>query len=214
MRGGPRPLLALAALGAIAIACSEPSDPVALPTARPQEQSELFVEQVPISHDEIGAAIEPEAENEAPAPPAPQTSPKPPRTPRTPSVASREPTQASAAADSHVPLDALLRTPLEPGPPKNPLVLGEPGEAPVAAAPPSSGLDRWKDRVRIESHSEPYGVSGPRQGTLSQTDAGVRIPVDDSISVNGGLHVDQRDQRGAPQPERDSRPQVGVEIKF
>src|SRR5262249_54512356 len=123
-------------------------------------------------------------------------------------------TQASPMAESHVPLDVLLRTPLEPGPPKNPLVLGEPGEAPVAVAPPASGLDRWKDPVRLQRPSEPYGISGPRQGTISQTEAGVRIPVDDSISVNGGVRVDQRDVPGVQQPERVSRPEVGVEIKF
>jgi len=212
MRGGPIPVLGLVALAAIATACSEPSDPVALPTARPEEQSALFVEQVPISHDEIGAAVEPE--DATPATPVPTTvPPKPPRAPRSPAVASRESAEASLTAESHIPLDVLLRTPLEPGPPKNPLVLGDPGEAP-AAAPPSSGLDRWADHVRIERHSEPYGVPGPRQGTVSQTDAGVRIPVDDSISVSGGVHVDQRNQPGTPQSERDSRPQVGVEIKF
>ena len=207
-------MLALAALGAIAIACPESSDPVALPTARPQEQSELFVEQVPISHDEIGASVEPVTESEAvAATTAPATaSAKPPRR-RPPAVASADAAKAPVA-ESHVPLDVLLRTPLEPGPPKNPLVLGQPGEAPVAAAPPPSELDRWKDRVQVERHSEPYGVPGPRQGTVSQTDAGVRIPVDDSISISGGVHVDQRDEPGGKQPERDSRPQVGVEIKF
>ncbi|HVN39106.1 MAG TPA: hypothetical protein VMW19_13140 [Myxococcota bacterium] len=212
---GFRTALALAALGAIATACEEASDPVALPTTRAQEQSELFVEQVPISQEEIGAAVLPEARNETPASPAPRTSRRmPPRPPRAPAVTSPEAAAESPHAESQVPLDVLLRTPLEPGPPKNPLVLGEPGEPPVAAAPPASGLERWKDSVRIERHSESYGVTGPRQGTLSQTEAGVRIPVDDSISVNGGVRVDQREQPGAPPPERISGPQVGVEIKF
>ena len=218
MRVESCPLLALAAiaLGAVAIACSEPSDPVALPTARPQAQSELFVEQVPISHDEIGAANESHPGSETPPSPATESSvaANSPRVPRTKAIAGREPATPSPTAESRVPLDLLLRTPLEPGPPKNPLVLGDPGDAPVAAGPPSSGLDRWRDRVRIERHSESYGVPGPRQGTVSQTDAGVRIPVDDSISVNGGVRVDQRDEPGVKQPERDSRPQVGVEIKF
>jgi hypothetical protein len=224
--GAVRSLLALSAFGALAASCSESSDPVALPVPRPEEQSALFVEQDPISHDELGipepAAAEADASADATPAPAPEpSSPQPVRAPRARAVAGASAVTPSPAAvtpspapESHPPLDVLLRTPLEPGPPKNPLVLGEPGEAPVAAGPPAGDLDRWKDRVRIERRSEPYGVSGPRQGTVSQTEAGVRVPVDDSISVNGGVRVDQREEPGAPQPERVSRPQVGVEIKF
>jgi len=217
MRGGLLRVLALRTAVALgALACSEPSDPVALPTVRPAEQSQLFAEQAPISHVEIGAAPEPGRADASPRSPepAPTSIPEGSRPLHSTAVAMREAVAAFPAPESHLPLDVLLRTPLEPGPPKSPLILGEPGEAPVAAAPPASGLDGWKDRVRIERYSEPYGVPGPRQGTVSQTEAGVRIPVDDSISVNGGVRVDQRDEPGVHQPERVSRPQVGVEIKF
>ena len=75
-------------------------------------------------------------------------------------------------------------------------------------------LEEWKDRVRLERHTEATGPAGPKQGSVSQTDAGVRIPVDESVSLEGGVRVDQRDDPKAEEPVRKSIPRVGVEVRF
>ena len=193
-----------ASLVALAGACSDAPEALPLPAPPVEEQSALFIEEVPISVEELGV------------PDAPSPESKPPRSAR----ASRKTPVASQAAETpappagvHVPLEALLRTPLASGPPKVPLDLRE---KPVAAGPHTApgALDRWKDRVRVEQHSEPIGPSGPRQGTVSQTDAGLRIPVDESVSLEGGVRVDQRAEPDLERPQRTSMPRVGVEVKF
>ena len=68
--------------------------------------------------------------------------------------------------------------------------------------------------MHVERRSEPIGRAGPRQGTYSETEASVRVPVDDSVSLEGGVRVDQRNEPGSEDPERRSIPRVGVEVTF
>jgi hypothetical protein len=144
---------------------------------------------------------------EAPAPPRPKGAKAAAR----PRVETTEP----ATENPVVPLDALLRTPGSPGRTPSPLDPRELGGKPVAAGTPPPGVfEEWKDRVRVERHTEPTGPAGPKQGSVSQTDAGLRIPVDESVSLEGGVRVDQRDDPKAEEPVRKSMPRVGVEVRF
>jgi hypothetical protein len=144
--------------------------------------------------------------------PADQSSPavapdaREPLAARPSSQAPREP------AESHVPLEVLLRTPQGSSPPPAPDRLGQPAASAPGASP--GALDWWKQRVHVEQRSDPIGPAGPRQGSVTQTEAGLRIPIDDSASIEGGVRVDQRDQPGLEQPERSSSPRVGVKVEF
>ena len=89
-----------------------------------------------------------------------------------------------------------------------------PTESGKASTPERSTLDRLRDSVHLESRSEPIGPKGPRQGKRSETDAGIRVPLDDAVSVEGGVRVDRREDPGLPEAERKSTPRVGVEVKF
>ena len=144
---------------------------------------------------------------EAPAPPPPKVAKAAAR----PRVETTEP----APENPVVPLDALLRTPGGSGRTPSPLDPRELEDRPAAAGPPPPGVfEEWKDRVRVERHTEATGPAGPKQGSVSQTDAGVRIPVDASVSLEGGVRVDQRDDPKAEEPVRKSMPRVGVEVRF
>jgi len=118
--------------------------------------------------------------------------------------------------ESHVPLESLMRAPRASGrslePPLDLRGLREPSSPPVIAPP--TALDRWRGRVRLNRRSEAIGPAGPRQGTLSETEAGLRVPLDDSVSLEGGVRVDQREEPGVEAPERKSSPRVGVEVRF
>jgi hypothetical protein len=138
----------------------------------------------------------------------------PAQIPSTPSdAASVERVEPPAAV--HLPLETLLRT-LDVPPPARSLDLEALAREPVASAPPapSGALELWKDRVRLQRRSQPFGPAGPRQGTHSETQASLRVPVDESLSVEGGVRVDQRDEPGDEEPERLSIPRVGVEVRF
>ena len=122
-----------------------------------------------------------------------------------------ETTDAPAAA--HLPLEVLLRTPPGASRSPSPLDARELDDRPVAAAPPGV-FEEWRDRVRVARRTEATGPAGPKQGSVSQTDAGVRVPVDDSVSLEGGVRVDQRDAPDAEAPVRKPMPRVGVEVRF
>lgn len=144
---------------------------------------------------------------EAPAPPRPEAAKAAAR----PRVETTEPPTENQV----VPLDALLRMPGGAGRTPSPLDPRELEDKPVAAGlPPPGVLEEWKERVRLERHTEAMGRAGPKQGSVSQTDAGVRIPVDESVSLEGGVRVDQRDDPKAEEPVRKSIPRVGVEVRF
>jgi hypothetical protein len=115
-------------------------------------------------------------------------------------------------AEAHVPLETLLRTPPVAAAP--PLHLPLPDGEPAAVAPPPGVLDGWKDRVRVERRTEATGHAGPKQGSVSQTDAGLRVPVDDAVSLEGGVRVDSREDPEAEAPVRQSMPRVGIEVRF
>ena len=143
-------------------------------------------------------------------PPAATARPRPKRS-------ASAPTPETVSAEDHVPLESLLRAPQEAGSsPKPPLDLSKASDAdePLPVPPPFGGLERWKDRVHVERRSDPIGRPGPKQGTYSETEAGVRVPVDESVSLEGGVRVDSRSEPGAEEPERESIPRVGVEVKF
>jgi hypothetical protein len=169
------------------------------------EQSELFAEAVPIA-----AAVAPVPET----PPA-ETPPPAPRkkSSRDAAAANAGPEKSAAPQDSHLPLESLLRTPGVVGAPSRPLDLEDDPESPSSARQPGA-LDEWKDRVRVKRSQESIGHAGPRQGTVSHTEAGLRVPVDDAVSLEGGVRVDSRDEPGLAEPERSSIPRVGVEVKF
>ncbi len=87
-------------------------------------------------------------------------------------------------------------------------------DAKTTAATEPGAIDRLKNQVHVDTRSEPIGPKGPRQGTRSETDAGIRVPLDESVSVEGGVRVDQRKDPSLEEPERKSTPRVGVEVRF
>ena len=124
------------------------------------------------------------------------------------------PTTATAKKDpDHPPLDALLRARYEPPPESTTVDLSADPVKPVPKPP--RALDHLGDSIRLERRGEAIGPAGPRQGTAWETDAGVKIPVDKSISLEGGVRVESREEPGAKQKEEARRtPKVGVEVRF
>ena len=69
----------------------------------------------------------------------------------------------------------------------------------AVAAPPSpsrGALDRLGEASALERRSEPIGPAGPRQGTPRRRRRALRIPVDKSVSLEGGVRVDSREEPG------------------
>lgn len=202
----------LLATGAVVAAGSSDAVPEARPV--PSRQTEVASQ---IVVEEALTAVE--------APPAPDD-PTPPGEPFHSALAplSRESGAGeSASAEgpapptrSDVPLESLLRAPPACRPLELPLDLRVFREESVAPRVPASpgALDRWKDRVRVKRRSDAIGPAGPRQGTVYETEAGLRFPLDDSLSLEGGVRVDQRDKPGVEEPDRKSTPRVGVEMRF
>jgi hypothetical protein len=117
-------------------------------------------------------------------------------------------------SEDHPPLDVLLRAPDAPRAESKPIDLAPPpGNAPTPKPAPGA-LDRLGQNIRLERRKEAIGISGPRQGTLYETEAGLRIPVDSAISLEGGVRVDTREEPGAEEADRRSTPRVGVEVRF
>jgi hypothetical protein len=121
--------------------------------------------------------------------------------------------KATAEAPEHPPLDILLKQPEWTEPRESPIDLSRGAPDPAASSDPGL-LDRWREHVRLERHSEDVGPAGPRQGKVSETEAALRIPVDESVSLEGGVRVDSREDPGLEEPVRRSTPRVGVEVKF
>jgi hypothetical protein len=125
--------------------------------------------------------------------------------------------EPAASAIVHLPLDALLRAPDLPAPAAPPptveFEVPEAPAKPVEPKPPGT-LDRLGHSIRLEGRKNTIGVNGPRQGTFTETEAGLRIPVDRSISLEGGVRVDSRSEPGAKEADRRSTPRVGVEVRF
>lgn len=157
--------------------------------------------------------------------PLPLSPPELERPYRTPPPVEAPPKQASneeAVEQPHAPLDALLdlsdRVPrgapaaAEP----RPVDLQNDPEAPqpAATAVEPGAIDRLKNQVHVDRRSQAIGPAGPRQGTRSETDAGIRVPLDEDVSLEGGVRVEQREEPGRETPERKSTPRVGVEVRF
>lgn len=113
-----------------------------------------------------------------------------------------------------VPLEALLRTP-SAKPPPAPLDLRAPAPTESGAVPADRGVtDAVRERVRVDRRSEAIGQPGPDQGTYSETDASVDVPVGERVKLRGGVRVEERDQPAEERRERESTPRVGVEVQF
>jgi hypothetical protein len=142
----------------------------------------------------------------------------------TPPPVEAPPQQARSeeAEPQYAPLDALLD--LSDRVPRGAPAAAEPRsvdlqpepEAPEPAATASEpgAIDRLKNQVHVDRRSQAIGPKGPRQGTRSETDAGIRVPLDDDVSLEGGVRVDERNEPGQEAPERKSTPRVGVEVRF
>jgi hypothetical protein len=132
-----------------------------------------------------------------------------------PTRTAKAPSAPAPAAAEHPPLDALFRAPQAKAAATSTAVdLGpQPPDAPLVPKPPGA-LDRLGQSIRLERRSEAIGPAGPRQGTVFETEAGLRIPVDKAVSIEGGVRVDSREEPGAKEPDRRSAPRVGVEVRF
>lgn len=196
--------LVVCALAFLAAGCSEPAPDAAPAPALP-----------PV------AAVEPALETPVPdATPAPplDATPLAPDATALPDALPAAAAPQTATAENHLPLESLLLPPGSGPPAKKqaPLDLSKAsakGE-PLPVPPPYGGIERWKDRLRLERRSDPIGRPGAKQGTYSETEAGVRLPVDDAVSLEGGVRVDSRSEPGGDEPQRQSIPRVGVEVKF
>jgi hypothetical protein len=155
----------------------------------------------------------PPLEIEVPAPPKPQIAAAPrPKTRGRPSSVPPAPT--AKQEPEHPSLDELFRARYEPGAESSQIDLAAPEPTPPVTPKPPRALDRLGNRIRLERRGEAIGPAGPRQGTAWETDAGLRIPVGESISLEGGVRVDSRDEPGK-EPEKSRRtPRVGVEVRF
>jgi hypothetical protein len=213
-------LLAATVLAAALWGCERaepPGAPAPAETAGPGEPA-----QVPAVAAEPAAVVLPPFDPSLPslelqpAPPphdARAAAPKPHRKP-----APEKPAATTAKAEpDHPSLEALFRTPYPAHSESTSieLVLHPPAPTakPVAPKPPHA-LDRLGDNIRLERRGEAIGPAGPRQGTAWETDAALRIPVDESVSLEGGVRVDSRDEPGAKAAPARKTPRVGVEVRF
>ena len=200
-RGEPAPVAA-PAIGSEAIAPENDAVALADPTA-PEAVGPPF------------APIEPQPDLALPPIPGEGAPASPPR--RTPTPRQKADIAAAVAepAVDHPSLDVLLRAPDPPQPEPKPLDLAPPPAAAASQPKPAPGaLDRLGENIRLERRKEPIGVAGPRQGTLYETEAGLRIPVDSAVSLEGGVRVDTREEPGVEKADRRSTPRVGVEVRF
>jgi hypothetical protein len=210
---------AIAALAAALLFGCERADP-----ASPERVDALAevppAEVPPVEHEGADGVVIPPFDPSLPAlrlQPAPvaghprKQEPPPIRPTRT----AKAPSAPAPAAAAHPPLDALFRAPQPEAASSSAAVdLGPlPPDATIVPKPPGA-LDRLGQSIRLERRSEQIGPAGPRQGTVFETEAGVRIPVDKTVSIEGGVRVDSREEPGAKQPDRRSAPRVGVEVRF
>jgi len=213
---------ALAAAAAALLCACERSEPAPAASAPPAEAAPSEVAAAaPAEPEASGPVVIPPfdpslptlaLEPPAPVPPRPIAAKPPERSPRR----AESPTATAAAEPAHPPLDALLRAPHLPRTEPSTVDLDlSPTSAEARPAPkPPGALDQLGRRIRLEQRKDAIGPAGPRQGTLYETEAGLRIPVDQSISLEGGVRVNSRDEPGAKQPDRRSTPRVGVEVRF
>jgi hypothetical protein len=218
MGSTPRIWARAAAAAALCCAC-ERAEPAQTAAPAPEPQTDAVALADPTAPEVAGVPtldpVQPPADLALPPIPGERA----PAQPARPHPASHKADIAAAVAEpaiDHPPLDVLLRAPELP-PAEEPLDLAAPppaAAAPTQPKPVSGALDRLGQNIRLDSRKEPIGLSGPRQGTLYETEAGLRIPVDSAVSLEGGVRVDTREQPGAREPDRRSTPRVGVEVRF
>ena len=207
---------------ALALLACEPAEPEVDPTAPVETAApDSIVEELPPAVQErlapeLAAApptSEPSKTAKAQKPPAEATRPSAAPTAAAAAVAAAK---ATSEEPEHPSLDILLKQP-PAAPPERPSTIdlsrGSPDPAASGAGDPGT-LERWKEHVRLERRTEQIGPAGPRQGTVSETEAALKIPVDESVSLEGGVRVDSREEPSAKEPVRRSTPRVGVEVKF
>jgi hypothetical protein len=205
-------LALLALVAGAAVACSDATPELgaipSFPLPDAEQATQIVVEATPELVEVLSAVQDPTPPVEIPRSPAALSN-------RSSTRAKARAAQA-APAESYVPLESLLRAPHASGSTAAPLDLGALSQPSVSSGPPTPPgvLDDWKQRVRVARRSEPIGRAGAKQGTLSQTDVSLRIPVDQSVSLEGGVRVDQRDEPADEEPVRKSIPRVGVEVRF
>lgn len=133
----------------------------------------------------------------------------------TPARAESEATSAAeGTTEAPVPaLEDLMRLPASSQPRSRDLLADIPPPPPDATPEERAA---WRERIRIERRSSEIGPSGPRQGTYSETDAAVRVPVSDRVQLEGGVRVNEREEPGRESREGDrgSSSRVGVEVQF
>ena len=207
-----------AACAAIALIACEPAGPESAPPAPVESAApDSIVDELPPAVQE-DLAPELPAAPPTPAQPKESESPPPeatrPKAAATAAIAAVAAAKATARDSEHPPLDILLKQPgqMQTGG-SSTIDLSRGAPDPATASDPGL-LDRWRDHVRVERHTEAAGPSGPRQSTVSETEAALRIPVDKSVSLEGGVRVDSREDPGVKEPVRKSTPRVGVEVKF
>ncbi len=197
----------------------ERGEPAPAPSAPPDE---VAAPAPPTAPTASGAVVIPPfdprlppLELELPPIPGEETPPKsPPRSRRTDRIAAAAAAPVDDPAVEHPPLDVLLRAPHLPRAAPSTVDLGSPAAAAATLPKPPGAIDRLGQSIRLERRSEAIGPAGPRQGALYETEAGLRIPVDQSISLEGGVRVDSREEPGAKEPDRRSTPRLGVEVRF
>jgi hypothetical protein len=205
-RAGRAAHILAAAIAFAACACERPREP-APADAAPAESAAAEEVVIPPFDPSL-----PPLEIQPLPPPAHQKMEPPPIRP---TRTAKAPTPAPKAPDAqHPPLEALFRAPYAQ-PAGSTTVDLDPGssDAPVVPKPPGT-IDRLGQSIRLERREEAIGPAGPRQGSVFETEAAVRIPVDKSVAIEGGVRVDSREEPGAKEPDRRPTPRVGVEVRF
>jgi hypothetical protein len=183
----------------------------------PPESAAPLAEAAPIEHAVTDVVVIPPFDPSLPALRLePPTVPGPAQKPGAPVRPTRGVKTQTAAppAVAHPSLDALLRAPYpQPAAPSTVDIAPPAPDAPPVPKPPGA-LDRLGQSIRLERRSEAIGPAGPRQGAVFETEAGLRIPVDEAVSIEGGVRVDSREEPGLKEPDRRSTPRVGVEVRF
>jgi hypothetical protein len=211
-----------AAAAALCLACerSEPAPPTvpAQPTEVTAPEPDAVALADPTAPETAGVppfeSIEPQPDLALPPISGESAPASPPRRPRPAQKSSDITAAVGAPTEEHLSLDTLLRAPDLPPSESKPLDLASPPAGAPEPKPVPGALDRLGQNIRLERRKEPIGIAGPRQGTLYETEAGLRIPVDSAISLEGGVRVDSREEPGVQQPDRRSTPKVGVEVRF
>ena len=217
---GPFPRAWALAAAAVALCCAcertEPARP-AQPTDAIEPHPDASALADPTAPETAGVppfeSIEPQPDLALPPIPGESVPANPPRRSR-PAEKASDIAAVAAPTEEHLPLDTLLRAPDLPRTESMPIDLAPLPAAAPEPKPAPGALDRLGQNIRLERRKESIGLAGPRQGTLYETEAGLRIPVDSAVSLEGGVRVDSREEPGVDQADRRSTPKVGVEVRF